>query len=152
VTDYCVTVRGTVGIEAARLGIPVILGGTGRYSGKGFTIDPQSRSAYLTTLARIHEIPALTAQQRELANRFAYATFVMRPLSFDTIVLEKGGAARADQDYDARTVVNARTSDDWQSAPDMHALSCWLNSNDEDFLVEGGNPAVELLAIQDHSS
>ena len=34
--DYCLTVRGTVGLEAACQGIPVITGGTGRYDRKGF--------------------------------------------------------------------------------------------------------------------
>ena len=39
VMDYCLTVRGTIGIEAARMGIPVLTAGTGRYDRKGFTIN-----------------------------------------------------------------------------------------------------------------
>ncbi len=39
VMDYCLTVRGTIGMEAARLGIPVITAGTGRYDHRGFTVD-----------------------------------------------------------------------------------------------------------------
>ena len=41
--DYCLTVRGTVGIEAACWGIPVITAGSGRYDNIGFTIDHKSK-------------------------------------------------------------------------------------------------------------
>ena len=55
VMDYCVTVRGTVGIEAASFGIPVLTAGTGRYDRLGFTIDSESRAQYLDRLAHIHK-------------------------------------------------------------------------------------------------
>ena len=43
VMDYCLTVRGTIGIEAAYRGIPVLTAGTGRYDRRGFTIDFNDR-------------------------------------------------------------------------------------------------------------
>ncbi len=79
VMDYCLTVRGTAGIEAARLGVPVLTAGPARYSGLGFTIDSASRAEYLARVARIQDTPPLSDEQRELAERFAYGLFVLRP-------------------------------------------------------------------------
>jgi hypothetical protein len=53
--DYCLTVHGTAGIEAARLGITVLTTGTGRYDRRGFTSDSDSREEYLAKPARIQE-------------------------------------------------------------------------------------------------
>ena len=81
VMDYCVTVRGTVGIEAASFGIPVLTAGTGRYDRLGFTIDSESKAQYLDRLAHIHKVLALSSEQRELAERFAHGLFIVRALS-----------------------------------------------------------------------
>ena len=43
VADYGLTVRGTIGMELPCFGIPVVTAGTGRYSGRGFTIEPTTR-------------------------------------------------------------------------------------------------------------
>ena len=40
--DVCVTVRGTVGMEAACFGLTTVTAGTGRYDRLGFTIDPET--------------------------------------------------------------------------------------------------------------
>ena len=39
VTDYGITIRGSVGFELPCFGVPVLTAGTGFYSGRGFTID-----------------------------------------------------------------------------------------------------------------
>src|SRR6266516_2340780 len=70
VMDYCLTVRGTVGLEAACRGIPVLTGGTGRYDGKGFTIDSTTPRQYLERIARLQDISRLSPAQVELAERF----------------------------------------------------------------------------------
>ena len=44
--DYCITVRGTVGIESALFGKKVITCGTGRYDNLGFTIDFVNKKEY----------------------------------------------------------------------------------------------------------
>ena len=43
VADVCLTVRGTIGLEMAVMGRHVVTGGTGRYSGYGFTLDSRER-------------------------------------------------------------------------------------------------------------
>ena len=51
IADYGLTVRGTIGMELPCFGIPVVTAGTGRYSGRGFTIDPSSREEFGAVLA-----------------------------------------------------------------------------------------------------
>jgi len=130
VMDYCVTVRGTVGIEAASFGIPVLTAGTGRYDRLGFTVDSDSKAQYLERLAHIQHVPALTAQERELAERFAYGVFIARPLTLSTVALEYQRDARAS----LQTRVCLPKGQGLQASADLHALATWIQSGQEDFL------------------
>jgi hypothetical protein len=90
-----VTVRGTIGIEPALFGIPVITAGTGGYDRRGFTTDSTSREEYLRRLATLASSPRLSPEQTELAERYAYGTFFGRPLTLVGASLEyarDGGA------------------------------------------------------------
>jgi hypothetical protein len=129
VMDYCVTVRGTVGIEAATFGIPALTAGSGRYDRRGFTVDSTSRSEYLERIARIHEIPRLSDAARELAERYAYGLFVRRPLRLSTVRLEYQKDAKASP----HTYVGVRTPEELRNAPDLRAFSDWVISGREDF-------------------
>lgn len=82
--DYGITIRGTIGIELPCFGVPVLTAGTGRYSGRGFTVDSASAGEYLGRLARLHELPRLDDGQILLARRHAYALFRLRPCRFTT--------------------------------------------------------------------
>ena len=135
VMDYCVTVRGTVGIEAATLGIPVLTAGTGRYDRKGFTIDSESKDQYLERVRCIEEIPSLSREQRELAERYAYAIFVLRPFVLTTVTLEYQRDARATP----KARINAVTREDWINAPDLRAFADWITEAKQvDFLTPAG--------------
>jgi hypothetical protein len=135
VMDYCVTVRGTVGVEAAMHGIPVLTAGAARYSERGFTIDSASRGEYLAKLARIHEIPPLSDLERELAERFAYALFLMRPLTLTSVTWDPSEVPGAASTTHRHARVNVRTEEGWRRAPDLCALAEWFVSHDEDFLA-----------------
>jgi hypothetical protein len=131
--DYCLTVRGTVGIEAACLGIRVLTAGTGRYDHRGFTTDSETAQAYLARLASLEHLPALPAHERELAERFAYGAFVVRPLPLTalTIAHERTAAATT------TVAVNAGSSEALRSSPDLVALGAWAaEGRQEDFLWE----------------
>jgi hypothetical protein len=133
VMDYCLTVRGTVGIEAARLGIPVLTAGTGRYDHKGFTIDSVTREEFLGKVAHIQEIPRLSAAQQELAERFAYGIFVLRPLAMTTLTLEYNNPKTFIGDFR----INITAKEDWYNAPDLKAFSHWaVDSTESDFLAQ----------------
>src|SRR5262249_50962963 len=67
--DYGLTVRGTIGLELPCFGIPVLLAGTGRYSGKGFTIDPETREEYLKQLMSLHEVAPLSDEIVQMARQ-----------------------------------------------------------------------------------
>jgi hypothetical protein len=132
VMDYCLTVRGTIGIEAARLGIPVLTAGTGRYDRKGFTIDSETREEFLEKVAHIQEIPRLSPTAQELAERFAYGLFMLRPLPLTTITLEY----RDSKTYIGDFRINIETKEDWYNATDLKAFARWVaDSNHADYLA-----------------
>lgn len=129
--DYCLTVRGTIGIEAASFGIQAITAGTGRYDHKGFTIDSESREQYLERIANIQHIPPLSAAQRELAERFSYGLFVLRPFPLTSVTLEYKKDAKAS----CHTRINRRTKEEWINAEDLKAFAQWIDSGREDFIA-----------------
>ncbi len=133
--DYCLTVRGTVGIEAASFGIPVLTAGTGRYDRKGFTIDSDSREEYLGRLAHIQEIPKLTPSQKELAERYAYGLFILRPFPLETVTVDiHEGSIRGVGFNKAR--INIQRKEDWYEASDLRAFVEWVESSKRaDFLI-----------------
>lgn len=134
VMDYCVTVRGTIGMEAAALGVPVITAGTGRYDHKGFTLDSDSQEHYLDLLRRLETIPPLSAVERTLAEKFAHGVFLLRPLPLSTVTVTTRSNAAAT----AQIEVNALTREDWLDAEDLDSLSSWVcSSSDDDFLYSG---------------
>ena len=132
VTDYALTVRGTIGIEAAALGIRVLTAGTGRYDQKGFTIDSESSQDYLDRLSRLEKIPEMTDPERELAERFAYGVFIRRPLQLSTIRL----GSHRDETASPNIKITAKTASEWTSATDMIELYQWIMSADEDYLSQ----------------
>lgn len=84
VLDCCLTVRGTIGIEAAMFGINTITAGTGRYDQLGFTYDFDSREEYLAFLEeRLEALAPMSEEMVGLARKFAYGVFILRPLEQD---------------------------------------------------------------------
>lgn len=147
IMDYALTVRGTVGIEAAAFGIPVLTAGTGRYDRRGFTVDSDSREDYLERLARIDELPPLSAAQRELAERFAYGVFVARPWRLHSVQLEFQRDALAT----LHTRLAVADAAGWCRAEDLNAFARWIGTLQEaDYLHvpaladEGTEAPVEL--------
>jgi hypothetical protein len=134
VMDYCLTVRGTSGLEAACLGIPVLTGGMGRYDRKGFTIDSATPQQYLERIARIQDIPKLSPAQIELAERYAYGLFLLRPLSLTSMTIEYH-KKYGEENFFNLVQINLRTKNEWKEAPDLRAFADWVTkSDDEDFL------------------
>lgn len=131
VMDYCLTVRGTIGIEAASFGSRVLTAGTGRYDHRGFTTDSESREAYLESVAAIDSLPPLSATERGRAQRFAFGAFVRRPIPLTTLSIDHG----RDVEATTRISLNARTSRELRDAADLNALAAWAADGEaEDFL------------------
>jgi hypothetical protein len=123
IMDYCITGWGTVGMEAARLGIPVLTGGRGVYDGKGFTVDSNTQEEYLKKLNNIQAIPRLSSVQRELAERFAYATFLLRPWHAESVTLRYLPNKKK---FLYQGQVNIKSREDWYTADDLKAFAEWI--------------------------
>jgi hypothetical protein len=135
ITDWCITVRGTIGIEAPCFGIPVIVAGTGRYAGLGFTNDSQTAEEYLEKLRRIEQIPGLAPALTSLARKHARALFDMRPLPFTTFEMQQAKLRKVGKGLENNVVIRARSLEDIKNAADMNAFCDWiLESTDEDYL------------------
>ena len=82
--DGGITICGTIGVELAVLGKPVVIAGGGHYSHKGFSLDASSREQYFALLRNCKDLKPLTASQQELARRYAYSFLIERqiPLRF----------------------------------------------------------------------
>lgn len=128
-TDYCLTVRGTIGIEASCFGIRVLTAGTGRYDRRGFTMDFDSAGDYLAALRRLPDLPAMTESEVELARRFAYGTFIGRPTPLSAVRFgfnqELAASAVAHVNVDGRSML---------AAPDVKSIAEWIAGGDEDYL------------------
>jgi hypothetical protein len=111
--------------------VPVLTAGTGRFDRRGFTIDSSTDAEYLDRLAHIQDVPRLTPQQRELAEKFAHAVFIRRPLELKTVTMEYAQDSQAT----LKTRINAVTRQDWLDAPDIQSLSAWIaDGRQADFL------------------
>jgi hypothetical protein len=132
IMDYCLTVRGTIGIEAASFGIRVLTAGTGRYDHRGFTVDSDTREEYLARIAAIESLHAMPAAERELAERFAYGAFILRPFALTSISI----AHERDVEATMRIGITARSSEELRGAPDLNAFAAWVaDGRQEDFLA-----------------
>ncbi|HYB94430.1 MAG TPA: hypothetical protein VEC39_05630 [Vicinamibacterales bacterium] len=146
--DYCLTVRGTIGIEAASFGVRVLTAGTGRYDHRGFTVDSATAAEYLQRLATLQSMPRMTVAERDLAQRYAYGAFLLRPLPLRAIVISH------DRDIEAttRVRVDARTSAELRRAPDLCAFAAWAAGDDEDFLwMTPEREAAVPLGVAQHA-
>lgn len=133
VTDYGITVRGTVGLELPCFGIPTLTAGTGRYSGKGFTIDSESKEEYLDKIRNIHHIPRLTDEQKELGQRYAYYIFSARPARYNQMFEDRYNFPVKHHRY--RDISQRmRSLSEVLHHPQMLRITDFLCSQDEDFL------------------
>lgn len=130
--DYGITVRGTVGAELPCFGIPVLTAGTGRYSGKGFTIDSDSAEEYLKKISNIQDIPRLSEEQTKLAIKHAYLFFKDRPAVYDSFV--KDSYPSREINALKRSVGNV-SKDIWSNKVLKNIASFMITSTDEDFLM-----------------
>jgi hypothetical protein len=142
VTDYCLTVRGTIGIEMACHGVPVLTAGSGRYSGLGFTIDSASAGEYLDRLARLESLPALSPAQRELSRRFAYVLFKLRPWTLESFEMTKMPIEMTGHPLDTNLVPRIETFAEFARAADTRRFAEWVASGEPDYLSADGESGV----------
>ena len=137
--DYCVTVRGTTGIEAACLGVSVLTAGTGRYDRLGFTFDSTSREQFLERLGDIQNIPRLTSEQKELGLKHAWGVLIGRPVSLHMYKTKYKNTKGADLEIK----FEFSSHEELRQLPDVIAVASWINSETEDFM----NPLPTINVI-----
>jgi Capsule polysaccharide biosynthesis protein len=130
IMDYCLTVRGTIGIEASMMGISTLTAGTGRYDRLGFTFDFDSREDYCNAIKKLHEIPPMSAQKQELARRFAYGIFTLRPCCLDIFK----HTYRQDEKATLEIIPIFKTEEDLDKSRFIKQFSDFVLSGDEDFM------------------
>jgi len=135
--DYALTVRGTIGAEIPCFGKPVLTGGSGRYSGLGFTEDSSTADEYLQKIRNIHLLPPLSKAKTQLAIKHAYLFFKVRPAKYDTFfqdVYEYPQGHPCSRDISFK----CRNFSELSENPQLQAMVEWMtNSTDEDFLTPG---------------
>ncbi|HEY7533516.1 MAG TPA: hypothetical protein VH681_12155, partial [Nitrospiraceae bacterium] len=130
ITDLCITVRGTIGIEMACHGIPVLTAGTGRYSGLGFTVDSKTREEYFERLAKAHMIPRLSDEQCRLAQRFAHTLFMRRPWPVHSFDFVKRPMSSVGDPLDTNIVMRLKEKESFKEASDLVQFAAWLRSEE----------------------
>jgi hypothetical protein len=130
IADVCVTVRGTVGMEAACFGLTTVTAGTGRYDRLGFTTDPDTPEEFRELLRHVERLKKPTTDAIELARRYTRAVLLERPVTYRTI--EFGYA------HDAVASLTVSVHDGTGpliDSPDVEAMAAFILSGREDFLA-----------------
>jgi hypothetical protein len=135
VTEVGVTIRGSTGFELPCFGVPALTAGTGFYSGRGFTIDSDSRDEYLARLARIEKTPRPTDEQVELARKHAWGLFRARQTRFTSFRSVYQPVEHVDRPFEATIEIFPRTAEELAAAEDLRLLGEWaVDSRALDYL------------------
>jgi len=133
ITDWGITVRGTVGLELPCFGVPVLTAGSGRYSGKGFTADSDSAADYLARLRSIDRIAPLSEEQVRLAVLYAYHVFRSRPARYGDVMSDVYEKPQGHPRYrDAR--LRAASAEAAASHCQVQRMVDFLGSDADDFM------------------
>jgi len=135
-TDYGITIRGSVGFELPCFGVPVLTAGTGFYSGRGFTVDSATAAEYLEHLRHIEEIPALPPDLVELARRHAWALFRLRPTRFSSFLATIRPLEEMGHPLDHDVEIRVWTPEGLLVSEDLRQIGRWLTESRElDYLA-----------------
>lgn len=146
-TDYCITVRGTIGIEMSCFGIPVLTAGKARYSGLGFTIDSATVPEYLARLATLEQIPPLSPEQTLLAKKHTYALLNLRPCPFTTFEQVRD-LSRAGGPLEYNVVIRTQSTEETENAADLRLFAEWVTeSTAGDFLVPAAQDVLGSVRV-----
>lgn len=136
VADYGLTVRGTIGMELPCFGIPVVTAGTGRYSGRGFTIDPATVDEYRTVLENLHDVPRLSDEATRLARLYYYGTLHLMPMPMRSFVLDFFARKASSGVFEPDVVLNTSAGANLLHTEDLGRLIHWMTaSNAPELLV-----------------
>ena len=85
ILHYCITIRGTPGIESALFGAETIITGSGRYEDKGFAKYFKKIKKYLNYLSNLRKAPNKQRSSITNAKLYAEIAFLKKPMTLDSI-------------------------------------------------------------------
>jgi hypothetical protein len=135
VTDWGVTIRGSIGFELPCFGKAALTAGTGFYSGRGFTVDSDTKDEYLARLRAIEGVPPPGAEAVALARKHAYALFRLRQTRFSSFRSVFQPVEHVDRPFEASIEISLRSADELRRAEDLRRLGDWaVDSRALDYL------------------
>ena len=141
VADYGVTVRGTPGMEMACYGKAVLTGGTGRYSGLGFTVDSPTPESYLQKLLAIQDLDPPSPEAIALAKWHAYCIFRLRQWEMRSFTARFDPQRQGSHPLDHNLVQSVGSLDDVHKNRDLDTFAAWAaDASSMDFLAPDANP------------
>ncbi len=127
--DYCLTIRGTPGIESALFGSETILCGTGRYEKRGFSKYFKNKKVYLDYLLKLKKRPKKNYKVIKNALLYADNVFFKKPLKLDAISIKYKKNQNADMDLK----VKFSSVKDFLAKNDIVKIISWINSKEMEF-------------------
>jgi len=153
VTDWGVTIRGSIGFELPCFGTPALTAGTGFYSGRGFTVDSHSPEDYLARLRSIETIPPPSEEQVTLARKHAYALFRLRQTRFTSFRSIYQPLEHVDRPFEATIELSVGSADELAWAEDLRGFGDWaVDSRALDYLEKHGGTHGSPMSPLLHSS
>jgi len=137
ITDYCVTIRGSIGIEMAAKGKVVVTAGTGRYDRLGFTYDSDSAAKYQEKLDNLNDIQApIDNDMIRLAKLYLYTLYRLRPLVIKTFKHTNMSMSLADHPLYHNVSIPMGAMDNFHYNRYIKSFTEWaLKSNSSDYLT-----------------
>ncbi len=135
VADFGLTVRGTIGMELPCFGIPVVTAGTGRYSRRGFTIDPGTREEYLMLLARLQDMQRLDADTIRQARLHYFGALKLRPVPTRSFVFDYHADNRPGSPLKYNVFMTCRADDGLLGTEDFGRLIKWFGDRTQPELL-----------------
>jgi hypothetical protein len=149
VADYGLTVRGTIGMELPCFGIPVVTAGTGRYSGRGFTIDPSTREEYFALLGKLQDVPKLKRDAVGRARLHYYGALYLRPVPMRSFMLDYQAVRRPGMPSHADVIIKTQADDGLLKTEDLGRLIHWMTAtNEPELLAQDIEPQSSLATLE----
>ena len=130
--DYCLTIRGTPGIESALFGAQTIVCGTGRYENGGFVKYFENKNNYLNYLLKLKKPPKKNNKVIQNALLYAENIFFKKPLKLDSIsvIFKKNKSAEMD------LKIKFKSKEEFFNNTDVLKITKWLKSNKQEFYLD----------------
>ena len=128
--DACLTIRGTIGIEAALFDKHVITAGGSRYSNLGFTKNFKNKFEYLKYIKNLNKNKISKIKLDKFKNNFAYYTFIKKEFipKFPLIRFEKNHKLKP------KLLLRNNFYKDKKFISDLNKFNSFIYSNEFDLL------------------